>query len=314
LAELGAYPHRILYERYDGDNWELYVMNADGSGKQNLTMTPDVHELYPQASPDGDKICFLADVAQGEDTLRSVYCMKADGSERVLVAERARQPCWSPDGQHIAYVKQEFDKFNVMDFASKGIYFHNVDTGEVTEHPNPDIEHLYTLNWSPNGRWIVSTVHAGMGFGHGILAIECGGKGVYDLKIPGCRPCLSPDGKRITWSPNDHTINVADINLSAREPVVSNRKTLVRKAKLHQYHPDFSPDGQYITYSVGPGGRTQASGPGTHTQVSEIIGVAGPWNIYLKRADGKGPAIQLTEDADRCNKESEWLPASDDGP
>ena len=314
LAELDAYPHQILYERYDGDNWELYVMNADGSGKENLTMTPDIHELYPQASPDGTKICFLADVAQGEDTLRSVYYMNADGSDRVLVAEKARQPCWSPEGRRIAFVKQEFDKFNVVDFASKGICFYDVDTGEIVEHPNPEIEHLYNLNWSANGRWIVTTVHAGMGFRHGIIAIECGGRGVYDLGIPGCRPCMSADGKRVTWSPDDHTINVADIELSATEPKVSNVKTLVRKKELHQYHPDFSPDGKYVTYSVGPGGRTQARGPGTHTQVAEIVGVPGKWNIFLKRVDGKGPALELTHDENLCNKESEWLPACDDAP
>ena len=314
LAELGACPHRILYERYDGDNWDLYVMNADGAGKRNLTMTPEVHELYPQASPDGTKICFLADVAQGEDTLRSVYYMNADGSDRVLVAEQARQPCWSPEGRRIVFVKQEFDKFNVLDFASKGICFYDVDTGEITEHPNPEIEHLYNLNWSANGRWIVTTVHAGMGFRHGIIAIECGGRGVYDLGIPGCRPCLSADGKRVTWGPDDHTIKVADIDLSRAEPKVSNVKTLVRKKELHQYHSDFSPDGKYVTYSVGPGGRTQATGPGTHTQVAEMVGVPGKWNIFLKRVDGRGPALELTHDENLCNKESEWLPACDDAP
>ncbi|MEO8494112.1 MAG: hypothetical protein ABI614_03510, partial [Planctomycetota bacterium] len=106
--ELQQSPHRILCEAYLANNWELLVMNADGSGRQNLTNTPQVHEMYPQASPDGSKICFLADVEQDGDTLRSVYYMNADGTGRVKVAERARQPCWSPDGTRIAFVPQEF--------------------------------------------------------------------------------------------------------------------------------------------------------------------------------------------------------------
>ena len=307
-AELRALPHKILFERYDQDNWELFLMDADGSNARNLTQTPEVHELYPQAAPDGSKICFLVDVEQDGDTLRSVYHMNADGTGRTLVAPKARQPCWSPDGTKIAYVNQEFDRFRIADFDSKRVYFYDLASKKTTAHPNAAIEHLYNLNWSADGRWIVTTVHAGMGLRHGIIAIEIGGTGFCDLKIPGCRPCLSSDGKRVTWSPNDHTVNVAEVDLAGAEPQVSGVRALANDKVLHLYHPDFSPDGKYVTYSVGPGGRTQATGPGTHTEVAEMVGVPGRWNIYLKRTSGEGPAIALTHDESLCNKESEWLP------
>ena len=306
--ELRALPHKILFERYDEDNWELYVMNADGSGQRNLTQTPGVHELYPQASLDGTKICFLADIEKDGDTLRSVYCMNADGTGRRLVAEKARQPCWSPDGAKIAFVKQEFDSFKIADYVSKRLYFHDLKTGETTEHPNEEIYHLYNLNWSANGRWIVSTVHAGMGFSHAIAGIEVDGMAFYSLGVSGCRPCLSADGTMMTWSPGDHQVNACDIDLSLAEPKLSNIHEVARHESLHLYHPDFSPGGKYVTYSVGPGGRTQAAGPGTHTEVAEMIGVRGKWNLFLRRATGKGPAIQLTDDEASANKESEWLP------
>ena len=32
------------------------------------------------------------------------------------------QPCWSPDGRRIAFVKQEFSKFRIADYVSKGLY------------------------------------------------------------------------------------------------------------------------------------------------------------------------------------------------
>ena len=320
LTELGVSPHRILFEAYAGDNWELFVMNADGSAKRNLTQTPAIHELYPQASRDGTMIAFLADVVKDGKTVRSVYYMNADGTGRTLVAEAARQPCWSPDGTRIAFVKQEFRRFQIKDFASKGLYFYDLATGETTPHPNETIHHLYTPAWSPDSRWIVSTVHAGMGYGHGILAIEVAGMeasvrgrpdGVHNLRIPGCRPCLSPDGKRVTWSPDDHTVKVADIDLMLAEPTVSHVRTVAKHETLHLYHPDFSPDGKYITFSMGPGGRVQPNGPGTHAEVAEMVGVRGPWDLYLKRADGAGEAVQLTDDATMSNKESDWLPAVD---
>ena len=314
LAELGAVAHKILWETYDRDNWELFVMNADGTGRRNLTNTPNVHEMYPQASPDGSRICFVADVQTDGDTIRSVYYMNADGTGRKLVAEKGRQPCWSSDGTRIAFAKQEFERFNISDFATTGLYFYDLETGETTAHPNnghPDekkrLHHLYNPVWSGDGKWIVSTVHAGMGYSHGILAIEVDGDRVLNLRIEGCRPNLSPDSTKITWSRDDRTVCVADIDFSPPEPKVSNARILDRRPELHLYHPDFSPDGRYIVYSVGPGGRVSANGPGTHTDLAEIVGVRGKWNLYLKRVDDKSPGVQLTSGESATNKEPEWL-------
>ena len=306
-TDLRNSPHMILFEAYDQDNWNLFVINANGSDRHNLTRTRDVHEMYPQASPDGRHICFLQDIQQDGQTTRSVYYMNADGNERTLVADRARQPCWSPDGSRIAFVAQEFKRFNIDDYASKGLYFYDLRTATTTEHVNKKIHHLYGLTWSADAEWIVSTVHGGMGFGHAILAIPLAGNKVHDLKIRGCRPCLSPDGRKITWSRNDHTICVADIMLRSNAASVSNVVVVHQEKNLHLYHPDFSPDGRYVSFSVGPGGRVRRNGPGTHTQVAEMVGVRGKWDLFVKRADGSGPAVQLTHDAGMSNKESEWI-------
>ena len=45
--DLKAIPFKIIYETFretDGKgNWELYLINADGSNATNLTRTPDLH-------------------------------------------------------------------------------------------------------------------------------------------------------------------------------------------------------------------------------------------------------------------------------
>jgi hypothetical protein len=47
---LSAVPYRIVYESLRETsgrlNWEIFVVNADGSGMTNLTNTPDIDEHY----------------------------------------------------------------------------------------------------------------------------------------------------------------------------------------------------------------------------------------------------------------------------
>ena len=41
---LKALQFKIAWECYVNDNWEIFVMNADGSDPVNLSQTPQVHE------------------------------------------------------------------------------------------------------------------------------------------------------------------------------------------------------------------------------------------------------------------------------
>src|SRR5271166_391343 len=86
LAELKTYQHKIVYESNRDGNFELYLCNADGSNPVNLTNTKDIDEMYPKPSPDGTKICFVADEGQGNAKKRNIYYMNSDGTGRVKVA------------------------------------------------------------------------------------------------------------------------------------------------------------------------------------------------------------------------------------
>src|SRR5438045_6510606 len=92
LATLKNYPHKIVYETNRDGNWELYLCNADGSNPVNLTNTKDVDELYPKPSPDGTKICFVADEGKGEAKVRYIDYMNSDGTGRTRIAENGREP------------------------------------------------------------------------------------------------------------------------------------------------------------------------------------------------------------------------------
>ena len=184
--DLKGVPFKIVYEslrQTDGkENWELILIDADGSDPVNLTKTADVGEIYPHASPDGTKICFEGEEGTGRDKVRSVYFMNLDGTNRVKVAHNARQACWSPDGKTIAYLKGEYDRYTIQDYATKGVYLYDLATGQSRPHVNEaKLYHLYNLCWSPDGKWFVATVHGGMGFNHADLAFPANGTEIVDL-------------------------------------------------------------------------------------------------------------------------------------
>ncbi len=299
--DLKKIPFKIVYESYrktEGrENWELYLINADGSNPVNLTRTPDVDEMYPHASPDGTKICFVADEGKGSKKARNICYINIDGSGRIKVADNARQPCWSPDGKTIAYLKAEFERYTIKDYATKGLFFYDIETRKHTQHPNENLHHLYNICWSPDGNWFLATVHGGMGFKHANLSFEAKSNNVFDLTkygVTGCRPDCSFDSSRITWGLTDWDLCTAAIDLKSSVPKVTNVQRVVKCDKEHEvYHSDFSPDATYIAFSYGP-------------KAQEMVGGMAPgWNICI--GDMTGKWVQVTTDGNH-NKEPDWVP------
>jgi len=299
LAAVRKIGGRIVFERYDDGNWDLLAASADGSNPVNLTKTPDVHEHYPHASPDGARICFVADEGEGRSRSRNVYYISADGTGRTLVATNARQPCWSPDGRTIAYAPGEYKRFTLQCYASKGISFYDLETRKHRAHPNTSLHHLYALCWTPDGRWILATVHGGMGYRHGNLAIDVRGTAVHCLTPPvvGCRPDVSPDGKKLVWNLSDQTICVADLDLTSPRPAVRNvRKVITCDRKHEVYQADWSPDGRYLLFASGPlGGQTVGQ-------------MAKGWHICVADAARTNVRVTLTTQG-VSNKDPDWVRA-----
>ncbi len=300
-AELKRVPHRIVYETRRDGNWELFLVDADGSDPVNLTRTAEVDELYPHASPDGTKVCFVADEATEAPKIRSTYYSKIDGSGRTLVAKKARQPCWSGDGKRIAYLGGELDEFSYSIIANKRLFVYDLATGRHRVHPNEEIQHLFNVCWSPRGDWYVSTVHAGMGYKHALIAIEAEGMRVLDLGIPGCRPEFSPDGKRIAWTPSDWALRVGDLDLAGPKPKVTNQRDVVTSSKpIKVYHVDWSPDARYLVFSRGPAKKRLGRAP-------ENVGTpAEGWDICVADATKTNRWVAITNDGN-SNKEPDWV-------
>jgi Tol biopolymer transport system component len=78
---------------------DICVINADGTGLQNLTDTADVFETTPSWSPDGTQIAYVT--WSGED--HQIHVMDSDGSGSRLVASDGNWPSWSPDSERIVF-------------------------------------------------------------------------------------------------------------------------------------------------------------------------------------------------------------------
>jgi Tol biopolymer transport system component len=100
---------RIAFASPRAGEFDVYVMNLDGSGVVRLTSN-DFYEAEPSWSPDGSRIAFIA---VADEPNLDVHVMDADGANRQSVTSSRNRfppqlgwdafPTWSPDGIRIIF-------------------------------------------------------------------------------------------------------------------------------------------------------------------------------------------------------------------
>jgi Tol biopolymer transport system component len=129
-------------------NWDLWIMEADGSRPRRLTDTPSADEHSPAWSPTGDTIAFATDRDAGD---WEVYVVDAAGkSPRNLTHSPGLDysPNWSPDGRRIAFVSERDGNAEIYVMDADGSHQRRLTT-------DPKRESLGTAAWSPDGRKLV---------------------------------------------------------------------------------------------------------------------------------------------------------------
>ena len=194
----------IAYSTGAGDIW---VMNADGSGRRRLTHSGAENDFDPDLSPGGRHVVFRTSRGryapdQNGIGLEGIFVVDArTGRERQIQPRTGGLfPAWSPDGGKIAFSgiprrSSTLDTIHLMD----------PDGGDVVDLGVPG----ECATWSPDGARLAFCSHHGDG-NWAIWVIDRDGTGLRQLTHPrliepagshGDSPgAWSPDGRRIAYT------------------------------------------------------------------------------------------------------------------
>ena len=139
----------------DGDS-DVWVMNADGSGKTKLTQNT-VNDFGPQFAPDGSRIVFYRNIPRGHgggDKGTALWTMDPDGTDPLQLTDGSRFdlfPKWSPTGSWIGF---RGDTFSQQTGSIVELYRIAPDGTQLKKLTGPETLTL-AFNWSPDSTKIV---------------------------------------------------------------------------------------------------------------------------------------------------------------
>lgn len=266
-ASAGTFPGangQIAFSSNRDGNYEIYVMNPDGSNLERLTNDP-ASDLSPAWSPDGSKIAFASD----RDGSSKLYVMNADGTAvTVLGSMYGQDVAWSPDGSKVAYTGSNMGRSEVWIADADGS-----NATRLTDNVG-GAYHNQSPSWSPDGSMIVyrSTMPSTTNYvlrrinvdGSNDVALTSSVPPAWDMS-----PSWSPDSSTIVFASNR---SASTYNLFTMNADGSGVQALTNSAADEYSQPKFSPDGsKLIAYKGG-------AAPG----------------IYMMNADGSGESMLLS--------------------
>jgi len=261
---------------------QIYVANADGSGRVKLTSASDNHD--PVFSPDGKQIAFTSDRGGGYYNL---YVMGVDGSSQTTVATALQgvvPTAWSPDGSTISLNVNKGDQTDIWVVSASG-------GGAKLAQGN-----AYSGTWSPDGKKFAFS-----GDSNNLLYVSSGAAGARHRVIAHSGlayeegPSWSPDGKKLVFTGDvaDHPqVWIVGVDGSGLRKLTTNAKFAV--------YPVFSPDGKKIVY--GDGGKLismSTSGTGA-TVLSTISGEITGVSWAAKAGAGSGGGASTGKNPHHC--------------
>jgi len=142
--------HIVFDSNRNGGVYEIFVMNADGTGTPTQSTNPPTLSRYPSWSPDGRQIVFRRGI--------DIYEINADGTgtpvqlTKEVAPSFAQMPVWSPDGRYIAFMSFREGYCSVFRMTAEGNDQVNLTPKDLADPANRWCSR--TPAWSTHGRKI----------------------------------------------------------------------------------------------------------------------------------------------------------------
>jgi len=236
----GAGTNLIAFSSDRTGNWEIYLMNTDGSNQRNVTSRPGTDDDEPFWSPDGRQIAFVS-CPVGQEASSEIWVMNSDGSNQRQItfnSAEASQPGWSPDGTTIAFASTKG--------GGGGVWLMNADGSNV--HKIIDDPARWTRpRFSPDGSQIA------------FRGSRAGNAEVYVMNADGTNlrnltnnpawdgwPSWSPNGQQIVFATDrDGPPDMREIYLMSPD---GSGLTRLTDNPANDTGPEWTPDPQWILF------------------------------------------------------------------
>jgi Tol biopolymer transport system component len=192
-----------LNEDGSGGLGDIYVMDADGTNRTNLTDTPDFLDYRPSWAPSGAQLTFVREVpGQIISEQQDIFVIDANGENaNNLTQTNANEddPAWSPDGTKIAFsgVRDGGEEILTMDPDGQNEEILTGDGSDAFDEAR---------DWSPDSTKVVFQKQSQVGGccePPEIWAVNRDGSGDTNLTNDpsyDTGPSWSPDGSEIIFS------------------------------------------------------------------------------------------------------------------
>lgn len=234
---------RLIFAIWDNNssNSDLWAMNADGTGLQQLTAGPD-WDGGPLVSRDGTRVAFSrmrANMPAGYEDITFTYVMDPDGSNVNTVTSYGGPQAWTPDGAILV-------------------------SGQLFNPDGTAVGHSYPSNsvWSPDGakiafRWHVQRVVGGCddpSGGDEIWVMNADRTNARSLRrMASCPAYRGP----LSWSANGRIL-FEDRQFDEPSPLWSMRddgsNVVQALAPNRMFFGEWSPDRSFVILMPGPEG------------------------------------------------------------
>ena len=216
----------IVFVSDRGKSFDIWKMNADGEGLQQLTQD-DYPDADPRHSPQGDRILYTS-LREG---FPQVWIMGSDGSDPKQITNGS-QAQWSPDGNAIVFVRDD------------QVYVRQLETKKEERVTPGEWRRCGVPTWSPDGKQIaVASRHQEQ---IGIFLLSTDGAEIKPLVTaePSCTPHWSTDGSMVSFQTDKGHVHVLYTEDGTEEQVTFGADI--------QHDARFSPDGSMIVFARAP--------------------------------------------------------------